>query len=66
MLWEVSRKERNDYFERGAFSQGESRLDGDYFIRVNELHHDFSRNIETLGLTVMNFWRNMQREELFV
>lgn len=68
LLWEVTRQENSDYFERAVFSanDNEKRLDGDYFIRVNELHHDFSRNIEGLGVTVMNFWRNLQRQEMFV
>ena len=43
-----------------------NKLDGDYFIKINELHHDFSMTIEGLGQTVMNFWRNLQRQEMFV
>ena len=50
LLWEVSQKERNDYFERVVFASTDmNKLDGDYFIKINELHHDFSRNIESLG-----------------
>ena len=60
LLWEVSQKERNDYFERVVFASSDmNKLDGDYFIKINELHHEFSMNIEGLGQTVMNFWRNL-------
>ena len=66
LLWEVAQKEKNDYFERVVLASNDMKLDGDYFIKINELHHDFSMNIEGLGQTVMNFWRNLQRQEMFV
>ena len=49
LLWEVAQKEKNDYFERVVLASNDMKLDGDYFIKINELHHDFSMNIEGLG-----------------
>lgn len=37
LLWEINRKEKNDYFQKVVFASGanKDKLDGDYFITVN-------------------------------
>ncbi|CDW72555.1 UNKNOWN [Stylonychia lemnae] len=41
-------------------------INGEYFIQINQLYKEFNHNIEQLSTSVVNFWKDFERESINV
>lgn len=41
-------------------------MNGEYFIKINQLYKNFNICIESLSSSVVNFWKDFQKETINV